>query len=190
SESAAALSLPQFFLKIPANDLFGQEEAEVPVEKEHLLEGFSLSKADANIVFDNITAELYKVDLDETKKEHTPTFVRIDGDIKESVLAYILDPSRKDSRIDNTASVIMELIGKMDPIPDGEIKEYIKKVLADFTDAQFSDFYNQKYTYKDKIAAKIRALSESYAEKKFRDYLDTDKVYIKPYYRLPAQISP
>jgi hypothetical protein len=49
------------------------------LEKENLLEGFALSKSDTNIAFDNITSELYKVDLDETKKEHTPTFVRLDG---------------------------------------------------------------------------------------------------------------
>jgi len=39
------------------------------------MEGFALSKADTNIAFESITSELYKVDLDETKKEHTPTFV-------------------------------------------------------------------------------------------------------------------
>ena len=50
-------------------------ETSLPLEKENLLNGFALSKADSNIAFDSITAELYKVDLDETKKEHTPTSV-------------------------------------------------------------------------------------------------------------------
>jgi type III restriction enzyme len=104
-EQAAQINLPQFYLKVPANDLFGKKEEELPLEKENLLDGFALSKADTNIAFDNITSELYRVDLDETKKEHTPTFVRLDGEVKEKVIAYILDPSRKDSRVKNLQDV-------------------------------------------------------------------------------------
>ncbi|RYE16585.1 MAG: restriction endonuclease, partial [Sphingobacteriaceae bacterium] len=97
AEKALQLQLPAFYLKVPSSDLFGINEA-LPLEKEDLLKGFALSKADTNITFDSITSELYKVDLDETKKEHTPTFVRIDGNIKESLMVYLLDPTKKDSR--------------------------------------------------------------------------------------------
>lgn len=189
-EEAGKINLPQFYLKIPANDLFGKKEEELPLEKENLLDGFALSKADTNIAFDSITSELYKVDLDETKKEHTPTFVRLDGEVKESVMAYILDPSRKESRVKNFTKRIMDLIGNMFPIPDKEIEKYINRVLEDFKDEQFNDLANSEYTYKDKIKAKIIALSEVFAEKKFKDFLDTDKVFIKPSFELPKSISP
>jgi type III restriction enzyme len=62
--------------------------------------------------------------------------------------------------------------------------------LEDFTDEQFADFYNQKYTYTDKIKLKIRMLSDVFAEQKFKDFLDTDKVFVKPAYTLPDSISP
>jgi type III restriction enzyme len=189
-EQAEQINLPQFYLKIPANDLFGQKEEELPLEKENLLEGFALSKADTNIVFDSIVSELYKVDLDETKKEHTPTFVRLDGDVKESIISYLLDPSRKESRIKNFTNRIMDLIGNMYPIPDKEIEKYINRVLEDFKDEQFSDFANNEYTYTDKIKQKIKSLSETYAEKRFKDFLDTDKVYIKKSFQLPKSIAP
>lgn len=189
-KSAGQITLPQFFLKVPANDLFGQKEEELPLEKESLLEGFALSKADTNVAFDSITSELYKVDLDETKKEHTPTFVRLDGEVKKSIIAYILDPSRKESRVKNFTKRIMDIIGNMYPIPDKEIEKYINRVLEDFTDEQFSDFANNEYTYTDKIKQKIRLLSEQFAEKRFRDFLDTDKVFIKPAFQLPKSISP
>lgn len=189
-EQAEQINLPQFYLKVPANDLFGKKEEELPLEKENLLDGFALSKADTNIAFDSITSELYKVDLDETKKEHTPTFVRLDGDVKESIMAYILDPSRKDSRVKITTRFIMEVIGNMYPIPDKEIEKYINRVLEYFTDEQFGDFYNQKYTYTDKIKQKIKSLSEAFAEKKFKDFLDTDKVFARPSFVLPKTISP
>lgn len=189
-EQAEQINLPQFYLKVPANDLFGKKEEELPLEKENLLEGFALSKADTNITFDSITSELYKVDLDETKKEHTPTFVRLDGDVKESVMTYILDPSRKESRVKNFTKRLMDLIGNMFPIPDKEIEKYINRILEDFKDEQFSDLAANEYTYKDKIKFKIIALSEQFAEKKFKDFLDTDKVFIKPSFTLPKNISP
>jgi type III restriction enzyme len=189
-EQAEQINLPQFYLKVPANDLFGKKEEELPLEKENLLEGFALSKADTNIAFDSITSELYKVDLDETKKEHTPTFVRLDGEVKESVMTYILDPSRKDSRVKNFTKRLMDLIGNMFPIPDKEIEKYINRILEDFKDEQFSDLAANEYTYKDKIKFKIIALSEQFAEKKFKDFLDTDKVFIKPSFTLPKSISP
>ena len=189
-EQAAQINLPQFYLKVPANDLFGKKEEELPLEKENLLDGFALSKADTNIAFDSITAELYKVDLDETKKEHTPTFVKLDGDVKESVMAYILDPSRKDSRVKNFTKRLMDLIGNMFPIPDKEIEKYINRILEDFKDEQFADLAANEYTYKDKIKFKIIALSEQFAEKKFKDLLDTDKVFIKPSFTLAKSITP
>ena len=189
-EQAEQINLPQFYLKVPANDLFGMKEEDLPLEKENLLEGFALSKADTNIAFDSITSELYKVDLDETKKEHTPTFVRLDGKVKDSVMTYILDPSRKDSRVKNFTKRLMDLIGNLFPIPDKEIEKYINRILEDFKDEQFSDLAANEYTYKDKIKFKIIALSEQFAEKKFKDFLDTDKVFIKPSFTLPKSISP
>jgi type III restriction enzyme len=187
---AEAINIPQFYLKVPANDLFNTGEQDVALEKENLLEGFALSKSDTNIAFDSITSELYKVDLDVTKKEHTPTFVRLDGEIKESILTYLHDPARKGSRVKNFTKRIMNIIGNMYPIPDKEIERYITRILEDFTDEQFNDFANNEYTYTDKIKKKIQSLSEGYAEQKFRDFLDTDKVFIKPSFKLPESISP
>jgi type III restriction enzyme len=188
-EQAGQISLPQFYLKVLGSDLFGAKE-EQPLEKENLLEGFKLSQQPTDIIFDSITSELYKVDLDETKKEHTPTFVRLDGDVKESVMDYILDPARKESRVKNFTKRIMDIIGNMYPIPDKEIEKYINRILEDFKDEQFNDFANNEYTYTDIIKKKIKSLSELFAEKKFKDYLDTDKVFIKPAFKLPSSIAP
>ena len=190
SEQAEMVNLPQFYLKVPGNDLFGVNENEFPLEKENLLEGFALSKADTNIAFDSIASELYKVDLDETKKEHTPTFVRLDGSVKASVMTYILDPSKKGTRVKNFTKRIMDIIGNMYPIPDKEIERYVNRVLEDFSDEQFADLADKEYSYTDKIKQKIKSLSDIFAEKKFKDFLDTDKVFIKKAFTLPKSISP
>ncbi len=189
-EQAAQINLPQFYLKVPANDLFGKKEEALLLEKENLLDGFALSKADTNIAFDSITSDLYKIDLDETKKEHTPTLFKIDGVMKDSLLTYILDPSRKESRVKNFTRRIMDIIGNMYPIPDREIDNYINRILSDFNDSQFGDLADNEYTYTDKIKQKIKSLSEVFAEKKFKDFLDTDKVFIKPSFELTDNIIP
>jgi len=189
-DQAAQIVIPQFYLKIPAMDLFNGEAREILLDKENLLEEFALSKADINISFDSVTSELYKVDLDETKKDHTPTFVKIDGDVKERVLAYILDPARKDSRIKNLTSRILAIIGNMYPIDDKEIEKYVVRILENFSDDQFKDFADHEYSYVRKIKDKINLLSAVAAEKTFRDFLDIDKLYLKPSYTLQPQITP
>jgi type III restriction enzyme len=189
-ETASGICLPRFFLKVPANDLFGKREEETPLEKENLLEGFQLSKADTNIAFDSISSELYKVDLDNTRKDHTPTFIKLDGKLKEDIVAYILDPSKKDSRVKNMTKRMIDLIGKMDPISYTEIEKYINRILSDFTEEQFADFLDHEYSYRDKIKDKIKSLSEQFAEKTFTNYLDTDKVFVRPSYCLPEEITP
>lgn len=187
-EEAAALAIPQFHIKKSTGDIFST--GEMLLEKEDLLNGFPLSKSDTNINFDNVASELYKVDLDETKKDYTPSFVRLDGDVRERVMVYILDPARKDSRVKNLTKRIVDLLGRMDPIPQREIEKFITRILEDFTDEQFSDFASHEYSYKDKIKEKIKSLSDAYAEKQFRTFIDTDRTYVKSSFKLPLEIAP
>lgn len=186
-EEAVKVILPQFFLKRPGSEIFGGDKL---LEKEELLENFKLSQQNIEISFNNISSELYKIDLDETKANHTPSFVKIDGNFKESILSYILDPSRKDARVRTFTKRMMDNIGNLYPIADSEIRKYIQRILEDFTEEQFTDMYNQAYSYAKKIKDKIQSLSDEFAEKKFREYLDTDQVFIKPSFSLPAQIIP
>ncbi len=189
-EAAAKIVLPKFYVQVPSLDLFGSSATEIPLDKESLLEEFVLSKADRNISFENVASELYKVDLDDTKQDHTPTFLKIDGTVREKVLAYILDPAKKDNRIKNISKRMMDLIGNMYPIDDREIEKYIVTILSDFSDEQFTDLANNEYSYVKKIKDKINALSEVFAEEQFRKLLDIDKVFIKPTYSLLTQIAP
>lgn len=185
---AEKIILPQFFIKVPINTLFSQCEEDQLLEKEYLLKGFSLGKSDTNIAFDNIASELYKVDLDETKKEKTPSFIKIDGAVRSSILEYMLDPVRNDKRVNLFTKRLMDLIGNMFPIPDREIEKYINRILEDFTEEQFGDLAANEYTYKDKIKSKIIALSEKHSEAVFKSHLDTDKVFINLHSGYPNRL--
>lgn len=189
-EQAQQIQVPQFFKDEPSSGLFSEHDGIVLLEKEYLLEGFALSKADRQINFEDVKTDLYQVDLDEYKKDHTPTFMRLDGKVKEKVMSYILDPTRKEKRVKNFTDRIMSIIGNMYPIPDSEIKKYISSILGEFSDEQFTNFADKEYDYVEKIKQKIRFLSEEYAEKQFKILLDTDGITIKPSYTFPLEISP
>ncbi|WP_211352174.1 DEAD/DEAH box helicase [Dinghuibacter silviterrae] len=189
-EEASQIVIPQFYLKTPVLNLFSSGTGDVLLEKESLLEEFELGKADTHISFDGVSADLFKVDLDETKKDHTPTFVKLDGKIAGRIKEYILDPSQKENRIKNLAALILDMIGNIYAIDDKELKKYIIRILEGFKDEQFKDFVDHEYSYIQKIKEKIDALSVVAAEKTFRDSLDTDQLFVKPSYTLKLQISP
>ena len=188
AEQASQIQLPQFFIKKPSGEIFNNDEH--LLNEEDLLEGFQLSKCDSNIAFDSVTSELYKVDLDETKSDYTPSFVKLDGGVKDKLMEYILDPSRKESRAKNLTAQIMDIIGNMYPITEHEIKKYVLKLVEDFTDEQYHDFLNHHYSYTTKIKEKIKQLSGVYAEQQFRNFLDTDKIFIKANYNFSKEIAP
>lgn len=182
--------LPQFYFKIPANDLFGIREEDVLLEHENLLEKFQLSKCDTNIVFDDSGAELYKVDLDETSKDFVPRIMKIDGNIRESLMKYLLDPAQKDARAKILTRRFIEQIGKTDPIPHIEIEKYITRVISDLTEEQFEHLLSYEHSYVQKIKEKISALAQDYTEKKFQEMLDTDQIFLKYNYRVAESITP
>ena len=188
AEQASHIELPQFFIKKPSGEIFSIDEH--LLNEEDLLEGFQLSKCDSNIAFDSVTSELYKVDLDETKSDYTPSFVKLDGGVKEKLMEYILDPSRKESRAKNLTAQIMNIIGNMYPITEQEIKKYVHKLVEDFTDEQYHDYLNHHYSYTSKIKEKIKQLSAVYAEQQFRNFLDTDKIFLKANYSFAKEIAP
>ena len=181
--------LPQFYIKKPSSNLF-ENKHEVLLQKEDLLTDFNLSKEDIKINFDNNNTELYKIDLDKDSTEHIPTFFKLDGDIKDEVLQYILDPIRVESRVKNFSFQIGSLIGNMYPIPDKEIINYVQRIIANFTPEEFINLSNKLYSYSEKIKQKIKLLSEEYGEKTFRTHVASDKIIIKPTYNLPEYISP
>lgn len=187
-DQASQIKIPQFYIQRPSGEIFTNEMQ--LLNKEELLQGFQLSKADANITFSDTSAELYKVDLDETRSDYTPTFVKLDGEVKDRLMEYILDPARKESRAKNITKQIVDRIGNMYPISESEIKKYVLKIAEDFTDEQSRDFLEHDYTYTAKIKDKIKKLSEEYAEKTFREFLDKDKISMHDGYVFEKKIAP
>lgn len=192
-ESAKSLKIPQFLSNDTSqeltNDLFVELHQQKLFESEELLRDFKLGNEDSNIDFDNVESSMYRVDIDENNK-YAPTYLKVEGSVHEKIVEYILDPSKKDKRIESCTFRIKNIIGKMYPIPDKEIELFISHVLERFTDEQFSDLLNHEYSYADKIKKKIRQLSDNYKEKLFLNMVDKDLIFTEDTYLLPAEIIP
>lgn len=186
---AEQIELPQFFMDVVANDIFNTGEE--LLNRESLLKDFKLADEDTKINFDEVSSDLYKVDLEESKKnEYRPSFTKIeDHAVKDPIAEYIL-AKPKESQITDITHQIMQIVGNMYPIPDQEIKRYVNRILEGLTTEQLRDILLRKWSYTDKIKAKIRLLSDGYAEKQFNDYIKSKKIKVKPTWELSDEIVP
>lgn len=190
-DKAREITLPRFYIDVPKNDLFETGSGQVPLDDTILLQGFHLERCDKNITFDDVSSDLYKVDLQETRKnEYTPSFTKIeDRMFKEPLVDYIL-AKPKDSQLKDLSELVINLIGDMYPIPDSSIRKYVESVFADFSQEQVVDFLSRKYSYIDKIKKKIRDLADVYAEEQFNTFVKVGKIIVQPVWKFPEMISP
>jgi type III restriction enzyme len=186
---ASQLILPQFYLSVQKSDIFGSDKARL--NHESLLKNFKLSKEDTKIDFEQITSDLYKVDIEETKKEqYAARFTKIeDQQVKDPVTDYIL-AKPKDGQIKDIAHQIVQTVGNMYPIADQEIRLYVERVLNELNTEQLRDVLSRKLSYSDKIKAKIRQHSDLYAEQQFNELITVEKIAVEPTWKFPVAIVP
>lgn len=188
---ASSIKLPQFFIKTPKANLFFDGVESIPLNQEALLGGFRLSTKDADINFESIKSDLYKVDLEEIRKgEYSPKFIQIDDSVvKEPLVAYIL-AKPKDDQVKDIATIMVRHIGDMYPIPDQEIRKYVERVVGEMNTEQLQDFLARQYSYRDKLRQKIQQLADEHAEKKFREMIQTEAITLQANFSFRASVVP
>ena len=183
------IEFPQFFIKVTASDIFGTDEE--LLNRDSLLKDFKLSEEDIKINFDQISSDLYKVDLEEAKKnDFRPSFTKIeDSLIKDPISEYIL-AKPKANQITDITHQIMQIIGNMYPIPDQEIKMYIRRILNSMNTEQLRDILVRKESYTTRVKNKIRELADAYAESRFMDLIKSKRISTKERWKLSKEIVP
>ena len=186
---ASKIELPQFFLEVKQSDIFGTDK--ILLNQESLLNNFKLNNEDTKIDFDQITSDLYKVDIEQTKKdEYAPRFTKIeDNQVKDPIVNYILSKP-KEGQIKDISHQLVQLVGDMYPIPDQEIRAYVERILSQLNAEQLQDILVRKWSYSDKIKAKIRHHADNYAEGQFNDLIKIRKVVVQPTWKFPEMIVP
>ncbi|WP_446010389.1 DEAD/DEAH box helicase [Candidatus Electrothrix sp.] len=186
-EQLAALRLPRFYIRVPGMSLF---EDTFLLNKEELLKGFRLGQADSRIDFQTIRDDAYQIDLEEVgDHDYRPSFWKLGSTTRERLVEYLI-ALPPESRKQQVARRLCDLIGNMYPIADQEVKKYVRRIFEDMSSEQIHDCLEREYSYRDKIKAKIRELAAEYAETLFYQWLDADKILLQEDYILPDSIHP
>jgi len=185
AEDAMALRIPQFFLKA-APDLFGGEYR--LLEKENLSEGFSLSGQDAKISFELSTGKMYKVDIQDDGAA-IPKY-RPMGKDESAYIREWLAKLPPDKRIQQCVLMLCSQLNKNDRYAAQDIKEYVRRIVANMTEDELAAMETAIHTYARKIQDKIDTLEKVYQAELFGKWLDSGKVVCREYYALSQVITP
>ena len=189
-EEALALRLPQFFIQVQNGGFFEEEQPYQVFEREELLKDFRLSQGDATISFEDVEAEVYRVDLEKLGDEnYAPRAFKLAANERLKFTDYLLGLSRE-GQVLNLVSRLVELVGNMYPISDPELKSYVHRVVRGMNAEQVRDCIERDVAYVRKIKQKIATLANTHALKTFTDMLDVDRIAMQPSFALPESITP
>lgn len=190
------LAIPQFYRKVPADELHDTimfeelKQEEQLLNRNSLLKGFKLASKSTEINFDDTATEVFQVDYNESK--HTATKQKVSIRAKAILVDTIL-AKPKENQIKDISQLIVRKLGDMTPISHEDITKYVTRVFEDLNNDQIRDIINNEFLYISKIKAKVRELESEYAREQFQKLLDTNNILVKPSFKFPnelTQISP
>lgn len=190
------LAIPQFYRKVPADELHDTimfeelKQEEQLLNRNSLLKGFKLASKSTEINFDDTDTEVFQVDYNESK--HTATKQKVSIRAKAILVDTILSKP-KETQIKDITQLIVRKLGDMTPISHEDTTKYVTRVFEDLNNDQIRDIINNEFLYISKIKAKVRELESEYAREQFQKLLDTNNILVKPSFKFPnelTQISP
>lgn len=183
---AESLRFPQFMLKTEPS-IFSAEES-VLLELDHLSSGFTLRDKDVQIDFSTVDPEMARVDVDDTQ-ESTPKAWRLTG-MDSSYFKEWFNAQPSNIRLAHCKGLIRQRISKLNCINDGELADYINRVVDRMTADQLSDFEQSPYPYIMKVEDKVKALLATHRTNVFDLWRQQGKIVCNPSYALKTTISP
>lgn len=187
ADEAVTIRIPEFYEKAQASgdNLFGFEEEE-KLEGTHLLKGFTLRTQPCNVPLNLSETSIYKIDLDTQKDGNTPTIYKLDNEQERSYLfQFIQSLSDKASKTKHIASAVSRAMGKMDPLKEQDIQEFVGRILENYTEDDLSNFTNHLHEYTEQIKKYIIKLQNAYKYDLFMKRVNANLIYTKPTYSFP-----
>lgn len=192
-ESARAIALPQFFVKVNFDGGFFEENQQWQMlSRENLLVDFSLKNLDASISFDDVDAEIFSVDVQDIGAgDSSVEFRSVKKKEKENLNAIIRSQS-ENGQVHSLVSRLFDLIGKNTfyPIDDNDVKGYLKLIIESMSAEQRAECLEKDYAYIKKIKIKITDLANTHGAKNFTQWLATQKIEMRPNFVFAPSISP
>ncbi|MCB4359565.1 DEAD/DEAH box helicase [Quatrionicoccus australiensis] len=189
-DQALALKLPQFFVKVAPTGWFADAAAKQLLERDELLKDFKLTSADSTISFEDVSGEMYRVDLErQGDGDYSPKPFRIDAAGRHRFNELILTQTYE-SQVQAIVQRLSDMVGDMWPLADEEVKAYVGRIVRALTPEQLRDCLERDVAYARKIKTKIQGLADTHAMKVFSDMLDLDKIVLEPNFAFPETIIP
>lgn len=186
-EDGIALRLPMFFLRHNGGFLLDDMDY-TPLNKESLLEGFDLSRADGTISFEIQDHNMYKVDLEQTTGgDSSFTFSKISLDKQRSLVKYFLSQSPETQKRE-LAGTLARNIRNLKAISESSLRHYITRVIANFSPEQIEHAVYNSLHYSEAIKRKILSLCAAYAEQQFADKIVSREIVVKETYSFMPRI--
>ena len=186
------IEIPQFYRKVPKDELHDTilfeelTQEEQLLNRNSLLSGFKLASKSTEIKFDETSTEVYQVDYNETK--HTATMQKVSTRAKAILVDNIL-AKPKDKQIKEVTQLIVRKLGDMSPISHEDITKYVTRVFEDLSNDQVRDIINNEFIYISKIKAKVKELETEYAKEQFNKLLDTNNILVKPSFKFQKELT-
>ncbi|MBO5318932.1 MAG: DEAD/DEAH box helicase family protein [Ruminococcus sp.] len=185
AEQAKQLRLPQFFVQ-STPDLFGGDT--VLLEKDALLEGFTLSGQDASVNFTLSAGEVYTVDI-QSEGDAVPKYKRV-SQAESDYLRQVFARMAPEEKIESCTKKICYEINRNKSFATSEVEAYVRRVIANMTEDELAVIETSFTTYARKIKDKIDKLQDVYREATFYRWLDEGKIICQEYYSFPDVITP
>lgn len=185
AEQAKQLRLPQFFVQ-STPDLFGGDT--VLLEKDALLEGFTLSGQDASVNFSLSAGEVYTVDI-QSEGDAVPKYKRV-SQAESDYLRQVFARMAPEEKIESCTKKICYEINRNKSFATSEVEAYVRRVIANMSEDELAIIETSFVTYARKIKEKIEALQNTYRENLFYKWLEVGKIVCQEYYSFPDVITP
>lgn len=188
---AEGIEIPQFYRKVPKEELHDSivfeelNQEEQLLTRNSLLKGFKLASKSTEINFDETSTDVYQIDYNEAK--HTATLQKISIRAKNILVDSIL-AKPKEHQIKEISKLIVSKLGDMTPISHEDISKYVNRVFEDLNNDQIRDIINNEFLYISKIKSKVKELESEYAKEQFQKLLDTNQILVKPSFRFQKEL--
>lgn len=188
------LKLPQFYRKAPAGLIFADEEGGVLLDKSQLLDHeFRLADCDVNdFSVAPVSGDLVKLDLlrvGSSQGDYEPTKIQLkDNEIRK--LKDYLSSLDSEGKRRQLTGLVGNWLGKMPPLAEADLQAYIRKILARLSAGQLDEVLEQQHAYVESIKQRVRSEMLTFSRRRFKQWIDLNKVDTRPSYQLPLEIAP
>jgi len=188
------LKLPQFYRKAPAGLIFADEDGGVLLDKSQLLDQeFRLADCDVNdFTVAPVSGDLVKLDLlrvGSAQGDYEPTKIQLkDNEIRK--LKDYLSSLDSEGKRRQLTGLVGNWLGKMPPLAEADLQAYIRKILARLSAGQLDEVLEQQHAYVESIKQRVRSEMLGFSRRRFKQWIDLNKVDTRPSYQLPMEIAP